>query len=130
MKIKSILSHAVAKPVVAGLTAGLLDRFLMNNTNTKSNLMFAGAVGAGIFSVSWVEPVMTKMFPTKTPIGHIGKALEGRVIEIACGSAAAYGLNYFVLKNEYSNRDMLYKLGLVVAGDLAGEMVSELLMLK
>ena len=130
MKIKSILSHAVAKPVIAGLTAGLLDRYFMNNTNTRSNLMFGGAVGAGIFSVSWIEPVVSKLFPTKTPIGHIGKALEGRVIEIACGSGAAYALNHFVLKNEYTNRDMMYKLGIVVAGDLAGEMVSELLMLK
>lgn len=64
MKIKSILSHAVAKPVIAGLTAGLLDRYFMNNTNTRSNLMFGGAVGAGIFSVSWVEPVVSKLFPT------------------------------------------------------------------
>lgn len=130
MKLKTFLSYAVAKPVFAGATAGILDRFLLKNTDTKSNLMFAGAVAGGLLAVSWVEPVISKISPSKTPVGIMKKALEGRVVEIACGSGAAYALNHFVLKNQYSHRDMLYKLGVVVAADLVGEGVSELLLLQ
>ena len=129
MTVASYLSHAVVKPVVAGAVAGLADHLLMKNQNIKSCAMFGGAVGAGIFSVSWVEPLVSPMFPTHTPVGNIGKALEGRIVEIACGSAGAYALNHFVLKNEYTTNDLLYKVAIVAGADLVGETVCELLLI-
>jgi hypothetical protein len=125
--VGSYLSHAVAKPLVAGVAAGIADHFFMKNTNMKSNAYFGAAVGAGIFSVSWIEPIVAPLFPTHTPIGAIGENLEGRVVEIALGSASAYAMNKYILKNEYTNQDMLYKLGIVVAADLIGETVCEFL---
>ena len=129
MTVASYLSHAVAKPLVAGITAGVADRFIMKNDDLKSNLMFAGAVGAGIASVSWIEPIVSPMFPTSTPLGHISKSLEGRIVEIACGSASAYALNKFVLHNEYTSHDLLMKLAIVAGADLVGETVCELLLI-
>ena len=129
MTVSSYLSHAVAKPLVAGVAAAALDHFVMGDPSMKSNAMFGAAVGAGIFAVSWVEPVVSPLFPTKTPMGNIGKALEGRIVEIACGSGAAYALNHFVLKNEYNHASMLKKLGIVVAADIIGETVCELLLI-
>lgn len=127
MHVKSYLSHAIAKPLVAGIAAGAADHFLMKNGNIKSNMYFGGAVGAGIAGVSWIEPLVSPCFPTHTPMGHIGKALEGRIIEIACGSAAAYAMNSFILKNEFTTNDLLYKLGIVAGADLIGETVCEFL---
>lgn len=129
MTVKSYLSHAVVKPVVAGITAGLADHFIMNNKNIKSCAYFAGAVGGGIFAVSWVEPIVSPMFPTSTPMGHIGKALEGRIVEIACGSVGAYAMNHFILKNEYTTNDLLYKVAIVAGADIVGETVCELLLI-
>ena len=129
MTMKSYLTHAIVKPVVAGVTAGALDHFVMGNSNIKSNAMFAGAVGGGIMAVSWVEPIISPLFPSKTSIGHIGKALEGRVVEIACGSASAYALNHFVLKNEYTSRDLMYKVGVIAVADIVGESICELLLI-
>ena len=129
MTVKSYLSHAVAKPLFAGITAGLADHLIMGNRNIKSCAMFGGAVGGGIFAVSWVEPIVSPMFPTATPMGHIGKALEGRIVEIACGSAGAYALNRFVLNNEYTSKDLMYKVAIVAGADLVGETVCELLLI-
>lgn len=127
MTVGTYLSHAVAKPVVAGIVAGLADHFVMKNADVKSCAMFGGAVGAGIFAVSWVEPLVSPLFPTHTPMGAIGKALEGRIVEIALGSASAYALNHFVLKNEINTNNLLMKLGIVIGADLVGETVSEIL---
>ena len=123
--MSSYLSHAVVKPLVAGITAGALDHFLMKNTDLKSCAMLGGAVGAGIFSVSWVEPIVSPLFPTATPIGNIGKDLEGRMIEVILGSASAYAINRLVLKNEYSSRDLMYKVGIVAVADIVGETACE-----
>ena len=125
--VKSYLSQTIAKPLVAGLVAGAADHFFMKNEDIKSNMYFAAAVGGGIAAVSWVEPLVSPCFPTHTPMGHIGKALEGRIIEIACGSAAAYAMNRYVLKNEYTTNDLMYKLAIVAGADLVGETVCEFL---
>ena len=129
MTAASYLSHAVAKPLFAGLTAAVADHYVMKNANIKGCAMFGAAVGGGIFAVSWVEPIVSPLFPTKTPLGTVGKALEGRAIEIICGSAAAYALNRFVLKNEFNSSDMMKKVGIVIAADLVGETVCELLLI-
>ena len=129
MTVATYLSHAVAKPLFAGLAAAAADHYLMQNPTLNDNAMFGAAVGAGIFAVSGVEPLVSPLFPTKTPMGNMGKALEGRIVEIACGSAAAYALNRFVLNNEFNPRNMLKKIGIVAAADLVGETVCEFLVI-
>ena len=91
--------------------------------------MFGGAVAAGIVAVSPVEALVTAYSPTHTLIGKLGKGVEHRVMEITCGSAAAYALNRFVIKNEYTNRDLLYKLAIVAVADIVGETLCEVMML-
>jgi hypothetical protein len=128
-KTKSFISHAIAKPVVAGAAAAAAEYFIMKNQNVKKCAMFGGAVGLGIAAVSPVEMIISPYFPTNTPMGHIGKALEGRIVEVACGSAAAYALNRFVLKNEMTNNDLLYKLAIICVADIIGETVCEIMMI-
>lgn len=129
MPMKSYLTHAVAKPLFAGVAASLLDHFVMKNSDIKSNAMFGASVGAGIFSVSWVEPIISPMMPTNTPMGKVNKFAEGRLVEIALGSASAYALNAYVLKNEYTSKEMMYKVGIVAVADIIGESLSEFLLI-
>lgn len=129
MKLSHYLSHAVAKPLVAGITAGIADHYVMKKTDLTSNLYFGAAVGGGIFAVSWVEPLVSPYFPTKTPVGAIGKALEGRIVEIALGSGAAFAMNRYVLKNDYTQKDLLMRLGIIAVADIIGETVCELLII-
>lgn len=129
MTVKSILSHVVAKPLFAGITAAAAEHLLMKNNDIKSCVMFGGAVGAGVFGASSVGAIVGPMLHTSTPMGALGKNLEMRVIEIACGSASAYALNHFVLKNEYNTNNLLYKLAIVAGADFVGEAVCEMLLL-
>ena len=125
----SILSHVFVKPFVAGISSAIADHFILKNTDMQSNLMFGGAVGGGIFISSSAGQLLSPLFPTHTPIGALGKNLEARIIEVSFGSASAYALNYFVLKNEYNTRNLLYKVGIIAASDVLGECVCEFLQL-
>ena len=127
MTLHKYLSHAIAKPLVAGIAAKVADRLIMKNESLKSNLYFAGSVGGGIAAIAWIEPIASKSFPTKTPLGHVGKFLEGRIVKIAFGSAAAYAVSRFVLDNEMNPKNMMYKVAIVAGSDIIGETVCELL---
>ena len=123
--MSGIFDHTFVKPIVAEAVAGLADRFIMKNQNTPSNAMFAGALSDGIFVSGMVGETLAPFFPTSTPIGAFSKALEGRIIEITLGAGSAYAINRFVLRNEISQQDMIYKLAIVVGADVVGEMVGE-----
>lgn len=127
MSVKAVFSNAIVKPVVAGVVAGLADHLIMANADYKSCAMFGASVGAGIFAVSWFEPLVNKLSPSHTAVGKLGKSLESRIIEVAFGSASAYVLNRFVLKNEINPRNLMMKVGIVIGADLAGETLSEII---
>ena len=130
MTVKSYLSHAVAKPLIAGICAGLGDHYIMGNPHYQLNAQFGGAVGGAIFLASNVEQVVSLFFPTSTPIGHIGKALEGRIVEIACGSAGALAFQKFVLKKvDYDYTVWGKRIAVIAGADFAGETICELLMI-
>jgi hypothetical protein len=130
MTVKSYLSHAIAKPIFAAMTASILDHYIMCNPDLKSSAYFGAAVGAGIFSVSWVEPIVSPLFPTATPLNNgVSKMVEGRIVEIALGSVSGYLINSFVLKNEYTSKDLLYKVGIVAIADIAGESFCQFLLI-
>ena len=130
MTLKSYLSHAVAKPLIAGVVAGLGDHFIMGNPHYQLNAQFAGAVGGAILLASNVEQIVSPYFPTSTPMGHIGKALEGRIVEIACGSAGAAAFQKFVLKKmDYDMATWGKRIAVIAAADIAGETICEILML-
>jgi hypothetical protein len=131
MSVKNYLSHAVAKPLFAGIAAAVGEHFIMKNDDLKSCAIIGGAVGGGIFSVSWVEPLVSKLSPTNTFIGTVGKTLEGRILEIACGTGAVYVLNRYVLKNEVNvtSKAFMTRVGIIAGADLIGESVCEFLII-
>lgn len=125
---KKIVTASFVKPVIAASSIFLIDRFVLNNTNTKSNILFASSVGVGIFFASSLGALLKNHFPTSTPIGALNKNLESRFVEIVSGSGSAYLINNFILKNDYSYNQMLYKLGLIVVSDLVAETVAEIVL--
>ena len=123
-----MFGHAILKPAVAGAICVVGNQFILGETNMMSNLYFGGAVAAGIGAVSTVEPLVQRAMPTSTPLGHVAKTLESRVIEIALGSASVFALNKWVLKNDYQPSQFLNKLFLIAASDVVSESVMELFM--
>ena len=125
---KLIVTASLVKPILAASSIFLIDRFVLNNTNTKSNLLFASSVGVGIFFSSSLGALVKNHLPTSTPIGALNKNLESRIIEIISGSGSAYLINNFIVKNDYSYNQILYKLGLIVASDIIAESVAEVIL--
>ena len=123
---KSILSHTVVKPIAAGAIASALELYLMKNTNLTSVGYFGLAVAGGVCVASAAGQGISPFFPTHTPIGALGKNLEARIVEITFGSASAYLVNAYILKNEYNTNNLLYKLAIVSAADIGAELVCEL----
>ena len=123
---KSILSHTLVKPIAAGVIAAGAEYFIMKNQNLTSVGYFGLAVAGGVGVASAAGQVISPLIPTHTPIGNLGKNLEARIVEIMVGSAAAYAVNAYVLKNEYNTNNLLYKLAIVSAADIGAEFVCEM----
>ena len=125
---KRLFSASLVKPIIAASTILLIDKFYFKNHNMKSNLYFAGSVGAGIFLSSSVGEMSRNLFPTNTSIGSLGKNLEGRVVEVICGSGSVYAMNRFILKNEYKISDMIPRIIAIGVSDIIAETVTEIIM--
>ena len=111
------------KSIIAGSTAVIIDKYYFEERDMNRSLYFGGAVGVGVF----IGGIAAPMAPDFN-LGSIGlKQIEERITEITFGGASAYILNKFVLKNDYSRDQMLYKLGAIALCDVVGELGSDLI---
>ena len=113
------------KPLVGGLTAIALDKFVLMNQNMTSSLYFGGAVGAGLLAVRMLDANVPTFMPDITAIGASGATLSKRIAEITAGAGASYAINKFVLKNDNNPQMMMKKLGVVIVSDFVGEYASD-----
>ena len=77
----------------------------------------AGAAGA------YFGAAAAKAMPLPLPSGEYfdGKTVEMRIAEIGIGAGVGYGLNLFVLKNDYDQDGLMKKLGLLAVADFIAE---------
>jgi hypothetical protein len=107
------------KPLAMGAVVVALDKFVMKNQNMNESLYFglAGAVGA------YGGAMVAKAMPLPLPSGDYfdGKTLEMRIAEIGIGAGVGYALNKYALKNDFNQKNMLNKLGILAAADFISE---------
>jgi len=108
------------KPLIGAAFAFAADKFVLQQPDMQKSAIFAGTVGAALFAANVVEGSVPSFLPDISSLGASGKTMSERVVEIAAGSAGAYAVNRFVLKNDTNPRDMMKKIAVVVAADLAG----------
>ena len=130
---KSYFSHAIVKPFVCGALCAVGDHVVMKNNDLKGCAMFGGAVGAGVFAASNVEQVASSFFPTATSIGKIAgveRFIEGRVVEIICGTGAGLAFQKFILqKVDFDMQTWAMRVAIIAGADVAGDTVCTLLMI-
>lgn len=99
---KRAVTASLVKPLIGAGSIFLIDRFFLNNTNTKSNILFASSVGIGFFFSSSLGALVKNKFPTSSLIGSLKKNVESHLVEIVSGGeiVSAYLINNFILKNE------------------------------
>jgi hypothetical protein len=111
--------NTLLKPIVMGATVVALDKFVMKNQNMNESLYFglAGAVGA------YGGAMVAKAMPLPLPSGDYfdGKTLETRIAEIGVGAGVGYALNKYALKNDFNQKNMLNKLGILAVSDFIAE---------
>jgi hypothetical protein len=107
------------KPLAMGAVVVALDKFVMKNQNMNESLYFglAGAVGA------YGGAMVAKAMPLPLPSGDYfdGKTLEMRIAEIGIGAGVGYALNKYALKNDFNQKNMLNKLGILAVADFISE---------
>ena len=113
----------ILKPLITGATVVAIDTIFMKNENMKESLYFGVAAMAGIY----VGSMIAKAMPLPLPSGEYfsGKTVELRVAEITVGVGAAYVINKVALKNDYSQDQMLNKLGLLALSDFIAEYATD-----
>ena len=112
--------QTLMKPLIMGAVVIALDKFALKNENMNES-MYLGLAGAiGVYTGTFVA----KMLPIPNlPTGEYfdGKTIELRVAEISVSAGVGYGINKFVLNNEYSQTQLLNKLALLAASDFISE---------
>jgi hypothetical protein len=107
------------KPIVMGVVIVGIDKMYMQNENMTESVYFgmAGAAGA------YFGAAAAKAMPLPLPSGEYfdGKTVEMRIAEIGIGAGVGYGLNMFVLKNDYNQNDLGKKLALLAVADFVAE---------
>ena len=117
--------NSYIKPIVGGLTAVVLDKYVLMNQNLNSSLYFGASVAGALSVVSMFETNVPTFLPDIPSIGASGQTLSKRVAEITAGAGSAYAINRFVLNNDNSPQMMAKKIGVIIASDLAGEYMSD-----
>ena len=111
--------NTLLKPIVMGATVVAIDKFVMKNQNMNESLYFglAGAVGA------YGGAMVAKAMPLPLPSGDYfdGKTIEMRIAEIGVGAGVGYALNKYALKNDFNQKNMLNKLGILAVSDFIAE---------
>lgn len=114
------------KPLIGGGLLVAIDKFYVKETNMQRSLYYGAAGAAGFFLggiVAQYAPVQEFNFFFSN-----GRNVAERFSEIAAGTASVVILNKFVLKNELNGTDLTSKVMQIVAADIAGEMISEMML--
>ena len=122
-------TSVMIKPLVAGATAVVLDKYFVGEQDMTRNLYFGVAVGLGIYASEFLTPLadMLPMLPSLNDNLYEGKTLTKRIVEVSSGSASAYFINKFLLHNDDHANEWMWRLAIVGACDFVGEYTSDYL---
>ena len=118
-------SDFIVKPMATGVTAYLLDVFVLKETNTSKSISLGVSAAAGVTIGGMVGGLTPPINFNNTSFFGNGKGLSARITEIGAGTASSYIINNYVMKN-VGYRDTMYNtIGVIVVADLVGEYISD-----
>ena len=117
-------SNPFMKPLITGGLVVAGDKFIFNEPDLSRSLYFGGATAVGVYGASLVA----NSLPNLGKVGFVdGKTLELRLAEIGLASGLGYGLNRYVLNNDFQYSQMMNKLALIAGADFVGEYLTDYL---
>ena len=116
-------------PIISGAVVVALDKYLLGEENmTRSVYLGAAAIG-GLYAGQMIAPVIPFYSSLPSSTLYNTKTLELRLLELGLGAGAAFGLTKFT-DIRYTNGEFPQKIGIIVAGSIAGTYISEYLNTK
>jgi hypothetical protein len=113
-------------PLISGAVVVALDKFVLGENNmTRSAYLGAAAVG-GIYAGQMIAPMVPFYSSLPSSTLYNNKTLELRLLEIGLGAGAAYGLTKFT-DIRYTPSEIQQKVGILVAGSIAGTYIADYL---
>ena len=119
--------NPIMKPLIGAATCFCLDTFVYKNTNQKSAMTLAAALGASLF----LAPYVAKMLPLEGSLSSIGNdggiTAEARLCEVGISLASTYGIEMYVFKEAIAPKDITTKMVLVIASSFVSEYANDYL---
>jgi len=110
-------SSILIKPAIGGMTAFVMDKFVLRNSNMQHNMMFAGAVAVGLGLGTLVN---TTLNVSQTMLGE-NKGIMDRAVEVGASAGCGFVLNQYILKNTTYYDDLAKQLGVILVCDIVAE---------
>jgi hypothetical protein len=116
----------ISKTLAGFAIATVIDLKYFQSPEIKRSVMFGASVATGILLSSQVSKQIVP------DVGGVNGLIDGRttlmrVGEVAGGSLASYGLNRFILKNDFDPSQAYKRIGAVAVSSIASEFISDYL---
>ena len=116
-------------PIISGAIVVALDKYLLQESNMERSLYLGGATIAGIYGGQIIAPMVPFYSALPSTTLYNNKTLELRLLEIGLGAGATYGVTKFT-PIRYANSEWSQKIGIIVAGSVAGTYLNDYLTSK
>jgi len=125
---KQLISNQVIKPIVGGISAYLLNRFLLGTPDNFRNVLFGLETASGIVIGTNIAPYV--------PVNHMGwgiastvseKTVEIRAVEVGSTIAGTMASDLLLFGNSGINSNIFQKAGVVVLADVIAELAVDMI---
>ena len=112
-------SDYIVKPLATGAVALAIDHFFKYESDLNKSITFGASAAAGAYLGMMIGSSLPDLSNTLPTFLGNGKGLLQRAAEIGCGTGVAYGVNKYIMKNSSYKENIINKVGVIIAADLA-----------
>ena len=121
------MNHSLIKPVVAGVTASAVDKYLLGEQNMSKSAIFGVCVAGGVLASEAVAPHIVPDLPSLNSQIYNGKQLGLRITEVTSATVSVFAVNKFLLRNDNYSGEVLKRMSIIAVSDVVGEYAADYL---
>ena len=118
-------SDFIIKPASTAVVAFAINNFILKENDMQKSMYLAAAAGLGVLGGGYIGSMIPPMNFGSQQFFDNGKGVSARIAEIGVGTAGAFILNTYVLKNSSFRDNYMNQIGVIIAADLAGEYITD-----
>ena len=122
MSSYSFSFNSILKPTLAGISATIMNRYVLDERNMMRNVVFGASTSIAIAFATITEPAFEKTFDDDGSF-KVGKSFSGRIYEIGMGSVGAWAFSKYIADNDPFSTVPIKTIAVVAASDILAETV-------